>query len=117
MDATTLRENATDAIRYWEPRRLIYNAVLVAVVLVYFAKAYPNSKADLSVNGVQGVFLLAVLANVAYCAAYVADVFAQISGYREHWRKYRWILFLIGMIFAGIITRFVALGIFPGNPY
>jgi hypothetical protein len=69
MDATTLRENATDAIRYWEPRRLIYNAVLAAIVLIYFAKSYPASKAQLTLNGTQGIFLLAVLANIAYCAA------------------------------------------------
>jgi hypothetical protein len=115
MDATNLRECATDAIRYWEPRRLIYNAVLAALVLVYFFKAFPASKAQLSVDGALGVFLLAVLANVAYCAAYGADIFAQISGYRELWRKYRWILFLIGVLFAGIITRFVAIGMFQGH--
>jgi hypothetical protein len=99
MDTTNLRESATDAIRFWEPRRLIYNAVLAAIVLIYFAMSYPASKAQLSLNGALGVFLLAVLANIAYCAAYAADIFAQISGYRELWRKYRWILFLIGHTF------------------
>jgi len=115
MDATTLRGNATDAIRFWEPRRLVYNALLAAIVLIYFVMNYPASKAQLTVDGAQAVFLLAVLANVAYCAAYLADIFAQISGYRELWRKYRWVLFLIGMLFAGIITRFVAMGMFVGS--
>jgi len=36
------------------------------------------------------LFLLAVLANVACCAAYVVDIFA--SGYREQWWKLRWIV-------------------------
>jgi hypothetical protein len=31
MDTTDLRESATDAIRFWEPRRLIYNAVLARI--------------------------------------------------------------------------------------
>ena len=115
MDATNLRETTTDAIRYWEPRRLIYNLVLAAIVLTYFAASYPASKAQLTLDGAQGVFLLAVLANVAHCAAYVADIFAQISGYRELWHRYRWILFVIGMLFAGIITRFVAMGMFVGS--
>jgi hypothetical protein len=115
MDATNLRESATDAIRSWEPRRLIYNAVLAAIVLIYFAKSYPASKARLTLDGALGVFLLAVLANVAYCAAYGADIFAQISGYRELWRKYRWVLFLVGILFAGTITRFVAMGMFQGH--
>jgi hypothetical protein len=115
MDTTNLREGATDAIRFWEPRRLLYNTVLAAIVLLYFARNYPASKALLTFDGAQGVFLLAVLANVAYCAAYVADIFAQISGYRELWQRYRWILFVIGTLFAGIITRFVAMGMFVGS--
>jgi hypothetical protein len=112
MDAQTLRESVTGAIRYWEPRRLVYNAVLAAVVLIYFGLNYPASKSILSVNLVFSVFLLAVLANVAYCAAYPVDVFVCASNYREEWRKYRWIVFIIGLSFAAIITRFFALGIF-----
>jgi hypothetical protein len=112
MDATTLRESATDAIGYWEPRRIAYNVVLAAVVLVYFWIGYPKSKQMLSVDFILLVFLLAVLANVAYCAVYLGDVFAQVSGYRDLWRKYRWTVFAIGTIFAGVITRFFAIGFF-----
>jgi hypothetical protein len=115
IDTTNLRESATDAIRFWEPRRLIYNAVLAAIVLMYFATNYPASKAQRTPDSAQGIFILAVLANVAYCAAYLPDIFAQISGYRELWQKYRWILFVIGVLFAGIITRFFAMGMFVGN--
>jgi len=36
VDTVTIRECATDAVRYWEPRRIIYNLVLAAIVLAYF---------------------------------------------------------------------------------
>lgn len=114
MNGQSLREYVTDAIRYWEVRRLIFNAVLAAVVLVCFGIYYPNSKAAISLEPALLLFLLAVLANVAYCAAYVCDIFAQASGYRELWRKYRWMLFLIGLTFAGILTRYFAIGFFRG---
>jgi uncharacterized membrane protein YfcA len=114
MEAAGLRERITEAIGYWEPRRVVYNAVLVLVVLGYFAADYPGSKAALNLDEVLVVFVLAVLANVAYCAAYVPDVFAQTSGFRDQWRKYRWIPFAIGVTFAGVITRFFAMGLF-GN--
>jgi len=52
-------------------------AALAAIVLCYFFKYYPGSRSEITLNGAQGIFILAVLANVAYCAAYVADVFAQ----------------------------------------
>jgi hypothetical protein len=106
----------TDAIRYWEPLRIGYNVVLAVIVLVYFWIGYPASKSALSGNLAQFVFILAVLANVAYCAVYLVDVFAQASGYRDVWRKFRWLLFLIGTLFAGIITHFFAMGLFSMSP-
>jgi hypothetical protein len=115
MDAQTLRESLTDAIRYWEPMRLAYNAVLAVIVLIYFWRGYPASKADISVDGILILFLLAVLANVAYCAVYLVDIFAQSSGYRETWRKNRWVLFAIGLLFAGTITRFWAAAMFSSS--
>jgi hypothetical protein len=112
MEVHTLRESATDAIHYWEPRRLAYNLVLAIVVLFYFWIGYPVSKSALSTNLALVAFLMAVLANVAYCAVYLVDIFAQASGYRDLWRKYRWALFVIGTIFAGILTHFFAMGMF-----
>ena len=116
MDAQSFREGVTAAIRYWEPRRFIYNALLAVVVLTYFGLNYPASKSTISLDFVLLLFLLAVLANVAYCAAYVVDIFASASSYREQWWKLRWIIFTIGLLFAAIITRFFALGFF-GRKY
>jgi hypothetical protein len=112
MEIPTLRESFTDAIHYWEPLRLAYNAVLAVIVLIYFWMGYPASKVTLSVDAILLFFLLAVLANMAYCAAYFVDIFAQPSGYRETWRKNRWILFAIGLLFAGILTQFWAAAMF-----
>ncbi|HKW18295.1 MAG TPA: hypothetical protein VJO35_12385 [Terriglobales bacterium] len=111
MDST-LRESLTNAIGFWEPRRVIYNAVLALVVAIYFIVGYPASKAMLSADLALIVFVLAVVANIAYCAAYLADVFVQTSGFREIWQRYRWVLFVIGTTFAAVITRFVSMGMF-----
>jgi len=116
MERKSLRECATDAIRYWEPRRLLYNLALAVVVLAYFAVNYPASKAALSIDSALLVFLLAVLANVAYCVAYAVDIFAQMSGFRLLWLQYRWILLVVGILFAGTITRFFAMAWFSSPP-
>ena len=79
LGPATVRDAATDALGYWEPRRLIYDAVLAAVVITYFFAAWPESRGGLSVDLGLTVFLLAVVANVLYCFAYVADVFVQLS--------------------------------------
>jgi hypothetical protein len=110
--ANPLREAVSDALAYWEPRRIVYNAVLIAVVLVYFAINWPYSRGVVSLEGSLFVFVLAVLANVCYCAAYLGDVFVQVSGFRHSWHKWRWVLFLVGMVFAAVITRWFAIAFF-----
>ena len=72
----------------------------VAVVVAYFVAGYPASKPNLTTDSVLVLFLLAVVANVAYCAAYLVDIFAQMSGFRELWRSARWILFAVGLNFC-----------------
>lgn len=41
MERADLREYATDAIKFWEPWRILYNLTLAAVVIIYFAIGYP----------------------------------------------------------------------------
>ena len=106
---TPFREIVTDAIGYWEPRRLVYNAALVVVVAVYFCAGWPASRDVLTLDGFLGLAVLAVLANVCYCAAYIVDLFAQLSGFRVLWLRWRWSLLALGIGFAAIITRFFAL--------
>ena len=100
------------ALRYWEPRRLIYNGTLAAVVLAHFVLAWPASREKLSVDLLLGFFILAVVANVAYSAVYVVDLFVQFSGLDRPWRVGRPVLLFIGTAFAAIITHFVVQGQF-----
>lgn len=112
MVDVTAREALSQAIRYWEPRRLLYNAILLAEVATIFALHLPGSREHLNVDVVLFLFVLAVLSNVAYCASYLVDVAAQISSFRVIWLQYRWALFLVGLAFAGTLTYFFSLGLF-----
>jgi hypothetical protein len=101
---------AANALRYWEPRRLVYNAVLASVVAAHIVLAWPASRDKLSVDILLGMFILAVLANVAYCAVYVADLFVQFAGLDAAWRRGRVLVLIIGTAFAATITHFVVQG-------
>ncbi|HEV8655866.1 MAG TPA: hypothetical protein VGR85_10195 [Candidatus Limnocylindria bacterium] len=107
-----LREVITDALRYWELRRPLYNAVLAAVVGAHFVGAWPTSRSSLTFDGLLGLFLLAVLANVAYSTVYLADVFIQLSGFRDRRGTWRRVLLIVGFVFAAILTHFFASGMF-----
>lgn len=112
MDTVQWRDYLSNAIRYWEPRRVAYNLLLAAIVIIHFVKELPFSKTVVGVNSILLLFLLAVLANVAYCAAYIPDVFAQMSGLRESWLRHRWIVLVVGLAFAGVLTHFWSLAVF-----
>jgi len=108
------REYLGNSIRYWEPRRVLYNLLLAGIVIFHFMRSLPSSKVFLQFDLLLFLFVMAVLANVAYCAAYIPDVFAQMSNLRESWLRYRWALLLVGMAFAGVLTHFWSVGMF-GN--
>ena len=112
MDGTSLRDYATQAIRYWEPRRLLYNIFLVVVVVATFWLNLPSSKAAVTLDSMLWLFLLAVLANVAYCAAYIVDIFVQTSAFRDQWQQFRWLLFTLGVAFAAVLARYISIGLF-----
>jgi hypothetical protein len=112
----TFRDLISDAIRYWEPRRLVYNLVLVAIVLGWVAVTWPHLRSALTWPSALAVFVLAVLANVCYCTAYLVDITVQYSDFQGIWRKWRWALWVIGMISAGVIASYwIADEIYPAE--
>ena len=107
-----LRAAVADSLKYWELRRLFYNLVLALVVIGHFAWAWPQSRAHVSADLGLGMFLLAVLANIAYSVAYLPDLFLQLSGLREAKDYGRPILLAVGTAFAAVLTHFFCLGFF-----
>ena len=96
----------SDAIRYWEPRRVGYNLALAAVVLGWLVVAWTRLRGLLGVEHLLALFVLAVLANVCYCAAYLVDVPVQLSAFRDGWRRRRWLLWLVGTLFGMALAWF-----------
>jgi uncharacterized membrane protein YsdA (DUF1294 family) len=110
-----LKEVLTDAIRYWEPRRIGYNAVLAAIVLGWIVFTWPHFRGAITLRLLAALLVLAVLANVCYCAAYAIDIPVQYSAFREAWRRRRRVLWLLGVIFAAALAYYwVADEIYPG---
>jgi hypothetical protein len=108
----SLREALTDAMRYWEPRRIVYNVVLLIVVTIHALMSWRESRLSFTVDTALALFLLWVLANVAYCAAYLVDVPVQFSGFRPLWLKVRIVLFGVGVAFAAVLAHYLADGMF-----
>jgi hypothetical protein len=100
------RENLVDALRFWEPRRILYNAILAAVTISWFAATWPHFRPALQRQYLVPLTGLALIANVLYCAAYLVDIPMQRSSLSVTWKRHRWALWLIGTLFAFLLTNY-----------
>jgi len=69
----------SDAIGFWEPRRLPYNLVLAAVVLVWLMATWPHFLPAFRLSNLLRLAVLGLIANVLYCATYFVDLPFQLS--------------------------------------
>jgi len=101
-----LREFLTDAIRFWEPRRLIYNLVLAVVVVIWIVASWPHFRPMFTVHSLLLLGILALLANACYCAAYFVDIAMQSLSVGTALKRQRWGLWVIGTLFAILLANY-----------
>jgi len=101
---TETKEILTDAVRYWEVRRIAYNLFLVFVSVSAHLSLDEEHRQKLTLGSLAGLLVLAVIANLLYSVAYIPDVVAQSTAYRQTWKRFRVGLFIFGTLFAGILT-------------
>jgi len=100
------RSLLTDAIRFWELRRLVYNFVLTTVAVVWLLATWPHFRPALTLPSLLALVVLALLANVCYCAAYLLDIPMQLSPLCPVWRRRRWGFWLMGTLFAIVVENY-----------
>jgi Mn2+/Fe2+ NRAMP family transporter len=106
-NSPTFHDVLSNALAYWEKRRLLYNAVLVGIALLMFLVGQSETRSLLSVSGAVVFLMLAVAANLLYTVAYLPDIALQLSAYRESWLRWRKGLFWFGLVFAALLTVWV----------
>lgn len=84
---------------------MLYNCVLLAVVLTARAGRWGGL---LEPAQLLALLFEAISANVLFCAAYAPDIFVQLSDFRDTWRGYRWVLFLVGTVFASLLAALLS---------
>ena len=112
MTGITPRDALSEAIRYWEPRRILFNLILAIVTGTVYMANFPHARHEFTLDTAQALIILAVLANVAYCAAYLVDIPAQLSSFRDVWLRIRWALLAIGLLVGAILANFFSGGLF-----
>jgi hypothetical protein len=104
----------TDAIRFWEPRRLVYNLILALVVVLWIVASWPHFRPMFTLHSLLLLGILALLANACYCAAYFVDIPMQGLSVGTALRRQRWGLWVIGTLFAILFENYwIADEIYP----
>jgi hypothetical protein len=108
----SLRTSLADAARFWEPRRVLYNLVLTAVVVVWLVASWPHFRPALTLPALGALVVFALLANACYSAAYLVDIFLSLFAIR--WKPRRAALWWTGMLFAFLLANYwIADEIYP----
>jgi len=112
--ATPFRGFLVNTIRFWEPRRLIYNLILAVVTVVWIIATWPHFRPVMTLHSLLLLAILALIANVLYSAAYFVDLPLQSSSPDAEWKRVRWGLWLLGTVFAILLTNYwIADEIYP----
>jgi hypothetical protein len=115
QESGPFRSFFAEASRYWEPRRLIYNLVLFAVCVVWLVVSWPHFRPALTWNSLLLLSVLASVANVCYCTAYLVEISLQRSSLGAAVRRrQRWALWLAGTLLAIVLANYwIADEIYP----
>jgi hypothetical protein len=111
---STLRGLLSSSARFWEPRRILYNLILFAVCVAWLVASWPHFRPALHLSNLWPMLALALFANFCYCAAYLFDIPLLESKLRNVWLSRRWILWLVGTLFAILLANYwIADEIYP----
>ncbi|MGB8495854.1 MAG: hypothetical protein WCE53_15750 [Candidatus Acidiferrum sp.] len=110
----SFRALLADSIRFWEPRRVVYNLALSAVAVVWLIVTWPHFRPALTLPSLLLLVILGLLANACYCAAYLVDIPMQHSTLCAVWKRWRWGLWLVGTLLAILLENYwIADEIYP----
>lgn len=96
----------TEAIRFWEWRRVGYNLALTAQSAAWVVVTWPHFQPALTFASLGKMLVLAVLANLCYSAVYAAEAVFANSSFAAAWSRRRWILWLAGTLFALLVAQY-----------
>lgn len=103
-----------DAARFWEPRRLLYNLLLLAVVLLWVMNTWPHFRPAITLQSLGIMIVLALLANLCYCAGYLAEILIQNVTSSVAWQRQRWAVWVVGTLLAILFENYwIADEIYP----
>lgn len=98
----SLRNVISESIAYWEPRRIIYNSVLVVLAVAFGIVNLRHLEADIDLELFTALAAFLILANLLFSTGYLLDLIAASLNWGLQWRRFRGIGFHAGLLIAGL---------------
>jgi hypothetical protein len=105
-DSVSLRRGLAKACRFWAPRRIHYNLLLLLVAATWVVATWPHFRPAFALVPMLQFAGLALLANVCYSAAYLVDLLIQLSVSSARWAAARGALWVAGMLLAILLENY-----------
>src|SRR5437660_1350418 len=97
-----------------QPQPQQHNDEQHAVVLLWLGLTWPHFRQALTLEAFGKMTVLALLANVCYCAAYLVEFFLQPVASNGGRRRLRWAVWILGMLLALLVENYwIADEIYP----
>jgi hypothetical protein len=84
----------------------VYNLVLAAFVVGWIVRTWPHFRPAMTIENLGRLMILALLANVCYCAAYLAETLIQNATSSTAWNRQRWVIWVVGTLFAILFENY-----------
>jgi len=86
----------------------------LGVVLVWVTKTWPHFRPAITLASLEIMTVLALLANLCYCAGYLAEILIQNAASTSSWNRQRWAVWVVGTLLAILFANYwIADEIYP----
>jgi hypothetical protein len=93
-------------VRFWEPRRVLYNALLTGVVVLCAALNWQSFRAVRPGPLLLALLVLGLLANLCYSAAYLLEWPLQAANRGAGFAPWRWSLWAAGTALSMLVASY-----------
>jgi hypothetical protein len=100
-----MKPRIADALRFWEQRQIAYNLLLSIVFVGWVVVSWPSLKGAFSLVHFAQLIVLALIANVLYCASYLGELFFKDLAVSK-WHHWRWGIWIAGTLFAILVESY-----------
>ncbi len=102
------------SVRFWEFRRLFYNLVLIAVVVLWVAVSWPHFRPAFNLAAFLLLAVLAVFANLCYSFVYFLELLVLRTDLQTYWFRWCPAVWIAGTLFAVLLENYwIADEIYP----